>query len=109
VPEPLREPVAATVATAASAPQAAAPQRAAAPTWPCAACGASVALELDACPACGAGFLADVKGMGLDIQLPGVGDPRHLSSGAKWVIAGVGATAIMLVLLVIAVIGGALL
>lgn len=104
-PDPLTTPLAAV------APEAAAEtagQDTVGPTWPCTSCGDAVAIALDTCPGCGTGFLAGLSG-GLEITLPGVSDPRSLSNGAKWAIAGVGALAVTMVLLVLAVIVGAFL
>lgn len=88
-------------ATVASATQLSAPGAAARPTWPCSGCGASVDVELDACPACGIGFLGALRSSSTGIELPIVGDLRRFSDRSRVLLAaGIGlAIAFVLVLL----------
>ncbi|MCY7366052.1 MAG: hypothetical protein LH469_12185 [Frankiaceae bacterium] len=54
------------------------------PTWPCATCGARNPLAVNACGACGAGFLAGLReAEGPLLELPGVGDLTRLSRGQR--------------------------
>ena len=54
------------------------------PTWPCAICGARNPLAVNACGACGAGFLAGLReAEGPLLELPGVGDLTRLSRGQR--------------------------
>lgn len=57
--------------------------------WPCAACGAHNAVELDACAGCGLGFLAGLRADAEPLLvLPGVGDIGRLSRGQRLGLAG---------------------
>lgn len=74
--------------------------------WPCATCDSPNPLEASACTTCGAGFLEAVaRAEPPLLVLPGVGDASRLGR-LHW--TGLGA-ALLLVLLVVLVAGGALL
>jgi hypothetical protein len=52
--------------------------------WPCSTCGAVNAFELDACAACGAGFLTALRAQeGPLLVIPGVGDLGQLGRGQR--------------------------
>jgi hypothetical protein len=52
--------------------------------WPCSGCGTVNGVELDACAACGTGFLAGLKRDEPPLLvLPGVGDLTRLSRGQR--------------------------
>lgn len=55
-------------------------------TWPCTACGARNAFELDACGECGSRFLA-LASDGPSLVVPGVGDLQQLSRGHRAAVA----------------------
>lgn len=81
------------------------PPAAAAPGWPCTVCGESVPLDLTACPACGAGFLAAARTQ-VSLVVPGLGDVAKLSKGTRLALMGGGATVVTgLVFLVLVVLG----
>jgi hypothetical protein len=86
-----------------------APAQAPAPTWPCTRCSAKVSFDLDACPECGAGFLAGAASSAVSVKLPVVGDMSRLSKGQRMIIAAGFAGVLMLVLLLLAEVGGHLL
>ena len=73
-------------------------------TWPCHSCGAAVAFELPACPACGAGFLADLSDE--PPVLPGIGNLAHYSTGARLALMAGGAIGLLLVLLLVMLVLG---
>jgi hypothetical protein len=77
-------------------------------TWPCQRCGAAVALALDACPECGAGFL-DGAVATPDLSVPLVGNLTRFSSGQRLLLAAGLAFALIVVFLAVAAIGGAIL
>lgn len=78
------------------------------PSWPCGACGASVPLNLDACPVCGGRFLGGAE-PGISLDLPVVGDVVRLGPGQRWAVVGVGAAVVTVVLfLVLALLGSVL-
>lgn len=58
-----------------------------APTWPCPRCGAKVAMDLDACDSCGAGFLSGASATSRSVALPVVGDLTRMSSGQRMLVA----------------------
>jgi RNA polymerase subunit RPABC4/transcription elongation factor Spt4 len=56
--------------------------------WPCTRCGAAVPLAVDACPSCGAGFLAGLREAEAPLlELPGVGDLTRRSRGTRMLLA----------------------
>jgi hypothetical protein len=70
--------------------------------WPCANCGATNGVELDACAACGSGFLAGLKRDEAPLlALPVVGDITRLSRGQR---LGLAAAVVLLVALLVAVV-----
>jgi hypothetical protein len=77
------------------------------PGWPCTTCGASVPLDLTACPACGAGFLDGARSS-VSLVVPGVGDVAKLGKGAKLAVIAGGASAVTLVLFLVYLVLGAL-
>lgn len=58
------------------------------PTWPCVACGSQVPVELNACPGCGIGFLAQVSQATPVLRVPGVGDVSKLNPGIRLALGG---------------------
>lgn len=68
-------------------------------TWPCTTCGASNLLSESLCGACGAPFLAQVRGSGPSLVLPLVGDLFALSRGQR---LGVAAAVVLAVVLPLA-------
>ena len=76
------------------------------PTWPCPSCGAQVAMDLDACESCGAGFLAGASSTAVSVKLPVVGDVNRLSKGQRLVMAAAIAVALMLAFVLLAEVGG---
>ncbi len=77
-------------------------------TWPCQRCGAAVALALDACPECGAGFL-DGAVPTPDLSMPLVGNLTRFSSGQRLLLAAGLAFALIVVFVAVAAIGSAIL
>jgi len=73
--------------------------------WPCLSCGADVPLALDACPDCGAAFLAG-SDEPLSLKVPVVGDLARANPGLRFVV-GLGAAAVLcgVFLLVMLVLG----
>jgi hypothetical protein len=69
-------------------------------TWPCPRCGDNVALALDACPSCGAGFLSGAT-QHMSTKLPVLGDVTAMTSGQRWLVAMGISGAIVVVLVVI--------
>jgi hypothetical protein len=103
-PEPVAVPAPAPAPPAATSGDAgAAPARRGLGGWPCSRCGATNAVELDACAACGTGFLA---GLRRDepplLALPGVGDVTRLTRGQRLGLAG---GVVLLMVLLTALIG----
>lgn len=80
--------------------------RLAEPGWPCRHCGTVVAMSEDNCPQCHTPFLEpeDV----VEVSLPVVGNVRRLDGKMRMIVGLVGALAIMVVLVVVALIGGAI-
>jgi hypothetical protein len=64
--------------------------------WPCTTCGAANPLSEPACGACGAPFLAQVRGNGPSLVLPLVGDLFALSRGQRLGVAGAAVLALVL-------------
>lgn len=56
-------------------------------TWPCPRCGGMVAMDLDACDSCGAGFLSGASASSHSMALPVVGDLTRMSSGQRLFVA----------------------
>ena len=56
--------------------------------WPCGVCGAANPMNLDACAACGAGFLAGARSEGPLLELPVVGDITRMPRWQRFVLAG---------------------
>lgn len=76
--------------------------------WPCLRCGAEVPISYDACHACGAGFLAgSIKP--LNAKLPIVGDIARFSRNQRIGFGFVACIVFIVVLVVLATIGGSLL
>lgn len=70
-------------------PAGSAPTALSAPGWPCSACGATNAVELNACAGCGLGFLAGLQSAAEPLlTLPGVGDVGALSRAQRLGLAG---------------------
>lgn len=85
-PEPVPAPVAEPVAAAPAPALARAPQPGG---WPCSGCGAANPVELDACAACGLGFLSGLtKTEPPLLVLPGIGDLTKLSRAQRLGVAG---------------------
>jgi hypothetical protein len=74
-------------------------------TWPCIRCGEPVPISLDACPSCGAGFLSGSVA-DLSLRIPGVGDVSRMSRGQRAGLAAALALGLMLVLVLLATLGG---
>ena len=74
------------------------------PGWPCSACGTPNDFGLDACAACGAGFLAALRDEAPALTVPGIGDLGRLSRGRRLALAA----GIVLAVLVLTVILGLL-
>ena len=74
------------------------------PTWPCRNCGSRVALDLMTCSACGTPFLPHEPAL----AVPGVGDPRGMSTGMKIAIMSGGSLAVTAVVFVVFLAFGAL-
>jgi hypothetical protein len=77
-------------------------------TWPCSRCGAQVALLLDACEECGAGFLTGAVAPPT-MSLPLVGDVAALSKVQRFGLAAGLAVGLVVVFIALATIGGAVL
>lgn len=75
--------------------------------WPCPRCSELVALSLDACETCGAGFLAGATTAAL-ARLPVIGDVGQLTSSQRLLFAGAVAFAVTVVLLLLATLGAKL-
>jgi hypothetical protein len=80
------------------------PRRASQPGgWPCSGCGATNPVELDACAACGTGFLAGLRKEEPPLLLlPGVGDLTKLSRAQR---LGLAASVVLAVVLLTALLG----
>lgn len=104
--DPLTAPLHAVVGDPLLAPGAGAPAEAPADatverTWPCAACGSANGFDLDACNACGQGFLASLAGGGGSLVLPVVGDLATMSKAKRMGVAFGAVLALMLLVLVV--------
>jgi hypothetical protein len=77
-------------------------------TWPCPRCKASVAISLDACPECGAGFLSGVA-QKTSTKLPIIGDVGRMSQGQRLLIGAGISIVLMMAFVVILEVGGHLL
>jgi hypothetical protein len=77
-------------------------------TWPCSRCGARVALLLDACDECGAGFLTGAIPP-TTMLLPIVGDVAKLSKVQRFALAAGLAVGLIVIFLALATLGGAVL
>lgn len=75
------------------------------PTWPCPRCEQQVPIELDACNACGAGFLAGAD-IGQALRLPVVGEVTSMSSAQRLLMACGVAVAVTALLVLLAFVGG---
>lgn len=71
------------------------------PTWPCTACGVSVDVDLDACPACGTGFLGALRSTSIGLELPVVGNLGRFSDRSRVVLGAAAGLLIALLLVVI--------
>lgn len=102
-PAPEPEPV-----LAAPAPDGATPAPARVPGgWPCSGCGASNPVELDACAACGLGFLSGLKKTEPPLLvLPVVGDLTKLSRAQRLGAAGAVVLAIVLLTVLVSLLFG---
>jgi hypothetical protein len=77
-------------------------------SWPCQRCGAAVALSLDACPECGAGFLAGAVAPPT-VSLPIVGNVARFSSAQRFGLAAGLAVTLIVLFFALATIGHAVL
>lgn len=75
------------------------------PRWPCPRCGASVLMSLEACPDCGAAFLAGATDAATT-RLPLVGDVQRMSHGQRLLVGGAIALVLMVAFVLVAEIGG---
>ncbi|HTW18982.1 MAG TPA: hypothetical protein VME70_02085 [Mycobacteriales bacterium] len=74
-------------------------------TWPCAACGENVAMDLDTCPSCGSGFLSGSSD-GPSTRLPMVGDITTMSRSKRLVVGlGIAAVVIIVIVLLLTLVG----
>jgi hypothetical protein len=75
--------------------------------WPCLACGASVALEHDACTQCGTPFLAGADPVAaVEVPLVGPIRPLAVSKGARaWVMIGGGLAVCVVLVIVLSLVG----
>ena len=99
--DPLTDPLLdAPVVKAGDAPRGAA-------TWPCLTCGASMALEDDACTQCGTPFLAGADPVAaVDVPLVGPIRPLAVSKGARaWVMIGGGLAICVVLVIVLSLVG----
>ena len=81
--------------------------RLAEPGWPCRNCGTVVAMAEDNCPQCHTPFLAPEDFV--EVTLPGVGNVRKLDTKTRTFLGLAGAVGVTLVLVLLAVIAGAIL
>lgn len=59
------------------------------PTWPCATCGTTNAIDRDTCAGCGSPFLSALRDSeGPLLELPVVGDITRLGRGQRFALAG---------------------
>jgi hypothetical protein len=83
----------------------AAPPAAGEKKWPCPRCGEQVPISLDLCNSCGAGFLVGATAR-VTTRLPVVGDVGRLSSAQRMMMTAAIAFVFMLILIVVATVGG---
>jgi hypothetical protein len=95
----------ASLVEAAATPSAPAAPVAVESTWPCPRCGERVALSVDVCGSCGAGFLAGVSTK-VSAHVPLIGDMTQLSSGQRWLVAMGFSVALIVVFVLLAFIVG---
>lgn len=81
--------------------------RLAEPGWPCRHCGSVVPMAEDNCPQCHTPFL--VPEDFVEVTLPGVGNVRTLDTKMRVVVGLTGAAAVTIVLVILAIVGGAIL
>jgi len=81
--------------------------RLAEPGWPCRHCGTVVAMAEDNCPQCHTPFL--VPEDFVEVTLPGVGNVRKLDTKMRTILGLAGAVGVTIVLVLLAVIAGAIL
>jgi hypothetical protein len=62
-------------------------------------------MSLDSCNSCGAGFLVGAADR-LSAKLPVVGDVAKMSAGQRWMVIGTGGVIFMLLLILVATLGG---
>jgi predicted RNA-binding Zn-ribbon protein involved in translation (DUF1610 family) len=74
-------------------------------TWPCPRCGEQVAISLDSCQSCGAGFLSGAS-TAMSARLPVVGDMAKMSQGQRLLVAAGISAALIVVLVVVAFVIG---
>ncbi len=60
-----------------------APATAAAPSWPCTACGTANPFDLDVCSSCGQAFLSGARDEAPLLVLPVVGDLTKMGRGQR--------------------------
>jgi hypothetical protein len=70
------------------------------PTWPCHACGCAVDLSRDACPECGASFLAG-DAPDLSVRLPLVGNLHEAGTATRLFVGLAAATVVSIVILAV--------
>jgi ribosomal protein L40E len=102
----LPEPTAALTAPDASETEA--PETPEEAKWPCLRCGEQVPISFDACHACGAGFLAGSTSQP-SVRLPVVGDLGGMSRNQRLALGFGLCLVVMVVLVVLATVGGHLL
>jgi hypothetical protein len=74
-------------------------------SWPCPHCRAWVAMSLDSCPDCGAGFLSGATET-VGTRLPLVGDMSTFSAGQRLLIGAGISIVLMVIFVVLAEVGG---
>ena len=98
-PEPEPAPVPVVAAPRAPAPAATSDE----PAWPCARCGAANSFALDACAACGSGFLSTLRESEAPLlEIPVVGDLTRMSRGQR---IGLAFAVVLAVIALVAVLG----
>jgi uncharacterized membrane protein YvbJ len=77
-------------------------------TWPCPRCGEKVAIDIDECPSCGAGFLSGAT-QSISTKLPVVGDVTAMTPGQRWLVAmGISAALVVVLVVVLFLVGSVL-
>lgn len=76
-------------------------------TWPCLTCGASVALEHDACTQCGSAFLAGADPVAaVDLPLVGAIRPLSATKGSRaWLMIGGGVVVCVVLVILFSIVG----